>query len=134
MSTHVYRIKWTWSAWQQFHIYLSKVLTDQPGRCQIFRKYKIVKHLKKSDNKTDDYSSFKITKIYLQKKSLYNCFAQNIERTLSKHAPSILPLLIIHWFWMEKGVDLLVSFLCLECDFSLGLYPWMGKWFRFPPV
>ena len=38
-------------------IYWSKVLTDQPGRCQLFRKYKIVKYLKKSDNKTGDYLS-----------------------------------------------------------------------------
>ena len=39
-----------------------------------------------------------------------------------------------HRFWMEKSVDLLVSDFFLYCDLSGGLFPWMGKGFRFPPV
>ena len=91
------------------HVCWSNVLTDQLGRYQFFKKYKIVKNLKKkkNDNKTDDYLCFKITKAYLQKKSLCNFFVQNIERTLLKYAPSILrPYRVLdiqnhtflHWF------------------------------------
>ena len=43
------------------------------------------KNTKKTNNKTGDHLSFKITKTYLQKKSLCNCFCQNIERTLPKY-------------------------------------------------
>ena len=48
-----------------------------------------------SDNKTGDYSSFKITEIYFQKKSLCNFFGKKMESTLPKYAPSISQLLII---------------------------------------
>ena len=59
-------------------VYWSKVLTDQQGLCRFFRKHKVVKNLKKSDNKTGDYSSFKFTKVifcfvfFFQKKSFCN--------------------------------------------------------------
>ena len=51
-------------------IYWSKVLIDQQGLCQFFRKHKIVKKNENSDNKSGDYSSFKFTKMVSQKKSL----------------------------------------------------------------
>ena len=51
----------------------------------IFQETQKCKKSENSDNKTGDHSSFKITKIYFQKKLL--CiffFGQNMESTLSK--------------------------------------------------
>ena len=61
-------------------------------KMSIFQEIQNSKKSKKSDIKTGYYSSFKITKIYFQEKSLCNFFAQNIESTLPKYAPSILPV------------------------------------------
>ena len=57
-------------------IYWSKFLTDHRGLCRFCRKHKIAKKSENSDNKTGDYSSFKFTKMFFQKKSLCIFFGQ----------------------------------------------------------
>ena len=126
-------------------IYWSKVLTDQQGLCRFFRKHKNSKISENSDNKTGDYSSFKFTKMFFQKKSLCIFLVKKMESTLPKYAPSISQLLIIrcighsrshflplvlngkkHWFAISE------FFLC--CDLSVIMFSSKGKGFRFPPV
>ena len=51
-------------------IYWSKFPTDQPGLCRFFQETQNSKKSENSDNKTGNHSSFKITTIYFQKKSL----------------------------------------------------------------
>ena len=54
-------------------IYWSKVLTDQPGRCQFFRKYKIVKNLKRATIKQVIIQLSKLLK-FIFRKSHYVTF------------------------------------------------------------
>ena len=61
----------------------------------IFQETQNSKKSENSDNKTADYSSIKITKIYFQKKSFSNLFGQKMESTPPQYAPSISQLLII---------------------------------------
>ena len=81
------------------HIYWSKVLTDQPGSCQFFRKYKIVKNLKRATIKQVIILLSKLLKFSFRK-SHYVTF---LLKTLNVPCRdiSILPLLIIpcigHW-------------------------------------
>ena len=49
-----------------------------------------IKKIEKNQFKTGDYSSFKITKIYFQKKSLCYFLGQRLEGTLPKYALSVL--------------------------------------------
>ena len=123
----------------------------------IFQGTQKCKKSEKSDNKTGDYSSFKITKKKKkktktkkkkkkkkknQKKSLCNLFGQKMESTPPTYAPSILPLLIIpcvghsksHFLTLVlngKNVDLLVSEFLLCCDSSVRLFSSKCKGFRF---
>ena len=55
----------------------------------IFQETWNTKKIEKNEFKIGDYSSFKITKIYFQKKSLCYFFGQRLEGTLPKYAPSI---------------------------------------------
>ena len=66
-------------------IYWSKVLTDQQGLCRFFRKHKNSKISENSNNKTGDYSSFKFTKMFFQKKSLCIFLVQKMESTLPRY-------------------------------------------------
>ena len=81
------------------YVYRSKALTDQPELYRFFRKHKLVKKSENSDNKTGDYSSFKIAKIYM---SLCNLFGQKMESTLPKYAPSIYTTVDYPVYWTFK--------------------------------
>ena len=81
----------------------------------IFQEKLNSKKSENSDNKTGDYSSFKITKIYFQKKSLCNFFGKKMESTLPKYAPSISQLMIITCIGYSKSHFLpLVAFFVLR--------------------
>ena len=58
-----------------------------------------VKKIEKNEFKTGDYSSFKITKNYFQKKSLCYFFGQRLEGTLPKYAPSVLSAINYPVYW-----------------------------------
>ena len=55
------------------NIYWSKVLTNQPGRCQFFRKYEIVKNLRRATIKQDIIHLSKLLK-FIFRKSHYVTF------------------------------------------------------------
>ena len=67
----------------------------------IFQETQNSKVSENSDNKTGDYSSFKITKIYFQKKSSQNTCLQFHNCWLSR-VLDIQNHTFFHWFWMEK--------------------------------
>ena len=58
-----------------------------------------MKKIEKNEFKTGDYSAFKITKIYFQKKSFCYFFGQQLEGTLPKYAPSILSAIDYPVYW-----------------------------------
>ena len=65
----------------------------------VFQETWNIKKIEKNEFKTRDYSSFKITKIYFQKKSLCCFFGQRLECTLPKFAPSILSAIDYPVYW-----------------------------------
>ena len=85
----------TISVWLQFNDILVQSSNRSARIMSIFQGIQNSKISENSDNKTGDYSSFKITKIYFQKKSSGNFFGQKMESTLPKYVPSISQLLII---------------------------------------
>ena len=54
-----------------------------------------IKKIEKNELKTGDFSNFRITKIYFQKKWLCYFFGQRLEGTLPSYATSILSILMI---------------------------------------
>ena len=65
----------------------------------IFQETWNIKKIEENEFKTGDYSSFKITKIYFQKKSLCYFFGQRLEGTLPKYAPSISSAIDYPVYW-----------------------------------
>ena len=65
----------------------------------IFQETWNIKKMEKNEFKTGDYSSFKINKIYFQKKSLCYFFGQRLESTLPKYVPSILSAIDYPMYW-----------------------------------
>ena len=65
----------------------------------IFQETWNIKKIEKNEFKTGDYSAFRITKIYFQKKSLCYFFSQWLEGTLPEYAPSILSAIDYPVYW-----------------------------------
>ena len=65
----------------------------------IFQETWNIKKIEKNEFKTGDYSFFKITKIYFQKKPLCYFFGQRLQDTLSKYAPSVLSAIDYPVYW-----------------------------------
>ena len=71
-----------------------------PNRIEsIFQETWNIKKIEKNEFETGDNSSFKITKIYFQKKSLCYFFGQRLEGTLPKYAPSIINAIDYPVYW-----------------------------------
>ena len=81
------------------YVYWPKVLTDQSGWNRFFQETWNIKKIEKNEFQPGDYSPFKTTKIYFQKKSLCYFFGQRLEGTLAKYAPSILSAIDYPVYW-----------------------------------
>ena len=112
----------------------------------IFQETWNIKKIEKDEFKTDDYSSFKISKIYFQKKSLCYFFGQRLEGILPKYGPSILSAIDYPLYWtfiiilssiVFNRVKVLMflivrSYCAVICQWDFFVSN--GKVFRFPPV
>ena len=110
----------------------------------IFQETQNSKISENSDNNTGDYSSFKITKIYFQKKSSCNFFGQINGKYPTKIRAFNFTTVGYPVYWTFKitlssiGFEWkkvlicksLSSFLC--CDLSVIMFSSKGKGFRFP--
>ena len=65
----------------------------------IFQETWNIKKIEKNEFIAGDYSSFKITKIYFQKKLLCYLFGQRLDGTLPKYAPSNLSAIDYPVYW-----------------------------------
>ena len=94
----------------------------------IFQETWNIKKIEKNELKTGDYSSFKITKIYFQKKSLCYFFGQRLQGTLPKYAPTILSAIDYPVYWALKSyflplVEKMLMFLNVR-SFCAVIYQW----------
>ena len=142
---------WSSPSWlMNYILYLICILVQTSNRSArillIFQETQNSKISENSGNKTGDYSPFKITKIYFQKKASCNFFGKKKWKVpyqntrLQFHNCWLSRVLDIqnhtffHCFWMEKSVDLLVSEFFLCCDLSVIMFSSKGKGFCLPLV
>ena len=130
--------------WYIKKLYWSKVLIDQQGLCQFFRKHKIVTKLETATIKQVIIHLSNLLKCFFKKRQYVFIFGQKIESTLPKSRLQFHNLIIpfighsrSHFLPLDlngKSVDLLVSEFFLCRDLSVIMFSLKGKEFRFPPV